>query len=76
MSILKCNGKIFVLADSPLVWNAISIPTVTSNLTYTGDIQSPTITGYDENTMTKGGKTNGTNAGTYEITFTPKSGYQ
>lgn len=76
MSILKCNGKIFVLADSPLVWNAISIPTVTSNLTYTGDIQSPTITGYDENTMTKGGETNGTNAGTYEITFTPKNGYQ
>lgn len=76
MSILKCNGKIFVLADSPLTWNAISIPTVTSNLTYTGDIQSPTITGYDENTMTRGGTTSKTNAGTYEITFTPKSGYQ
>lgn len=76
MSILKCNGKIFVLSGSPLTWDAISIPTVTSNLTYTGDIQSPTITGYDENTMTVGGKTNGTNAGTYEITFTPKSGYQ
>ena len=76
MSILKCNGKIFVLSGSPLTWNAISIPTVTSNLTYTGDIQSPTITGYDENTMTMEGKINGTNAGTYEITFTPKSGYQ
>lgn len=76
MSILKCNGKIFVLSGSPLTWNAISIPTVTSNLTYTGDIQSPTITRYDENTMTMEGKINGTNAGTYEITFTPKSGYQ
>ena len=55
MSILKCNGKIFVLADSPLVWNAINTPTVTSNLTYNGNIQSPTITGYDANTMTMGG---------------------
>lgn len=76
MSILKCNGKIFVLSGSPLTWNAISIPTVTSNLTYTGDIQSPTITGYDENTMTVGGEANGIGVGTYEITFTPKSGYQ
>lgn len=76
MSILKCNGKIFVLSGSPLTWNVISIPTVTSNLTYTGNIQSPTITGYDENTMTRGGATSKTNAGTYEITFTPKSGYQ
>ena len=56
--------------------NILEVPIVTSNLTYNGNAQSPTIYGYDENTMTMGGVTSGTDIGTYQIAFTPKSGYE
>ena len=54
----------------------IDVPTVSGTLTYTGEAQSPTWSGYDEEEMTIGGKTSGTNAGTYTATFTPNAGYK
>lgn len=76
MAILKYNGKIFNLAGSTVVSSIINISTVIANLTYNGEEQSPTIIGYDSNTMTIGGTTSGINAGNYEVTFTPKNGYK
>ena len=74
---LSKYGK-FYMRDGKLLrpTNILEVPIVTTNLTYNGTAQSPTIYGYDENTMTMGGVTSGTNAGTYQITFTPKSGYE
>ena len=54
----------------------IDVPTATGTLTYTGEAQSPTWSGYDEGEMTIGGETSGTNAGTYTATFTPNAGYK
>ena len=51
-----------------------SVPTQSGTLTYTGEAQSPTWTNYDTNTLTISGDTSKTNAGTYQATFTPKSG--
>ena len=56
--------------------NIASVPTQTGSLTYNGSTQSPTWSGYDTSKMTLGGTTNGTNAGSYAATFTPKSNYQ
>lgn len=56
--------------------NILEVPVVTTNLTYNGTAQSPTIYGYDSNKMTMSGVTSGTDIGTYQITFTPKSGYE
>ena len=74
---LSKDGK-FYMRDGKLLHpaNILEVPIVTSNLTYNGNAQSPTIYGYDENTMTMGGATSGTDIGTYQITFTPKSGYE
>lgn len=73
---LSKDGK-FYMRDGKLLrpTNILEVP-VTSNLTYNGNAQSPAIYGYDENTMTMSGVTSGTDAGTYHITFTPKSGYE
>lgn len=53
-----------------------SVPSQSGSLTYTGSAQSPAWNNYDPNTLEIGGVTSGTNAGTYEATFTPKDGYQ
>lgn len=53
-----------------------SEPSQSGNLTYTGNEQSPAWNSYDPNTLTIGGTTKATNAGTYTATFTPKDGYQ
>ena len=53
-----------------------SVPTQSGSLTYTGSAQSPQWNGYDEERLTIGGTTTGTNAGSYTATFTPKSGYE
>ena len=52
-----------------------TVPTQSGSLTYTGSPQSPTWNGYNPDTLTLGGVTQGTDAGTYEATFTPKAGY-
>lgn len=52
-----------------------TVPTQSGSLTYTGSPQSPTWNGYNPDTLTLGGVTQETDAGTYEATFTPKDGY-
>ena len=54
----------------------MTIPTQSNSLTYTGLAQSPTWNNYDSGKMTLGGTTSGTNAGSYNATFTPKTNYK
>ena len=54
----------------------ISAPSYSGTLTYTGLEQSPTWDGYDSSTMTIGGVTSATDAGTYITTFTPNEDYE
>lgn len=51
---------------------ALAVPTQSGTLTYTGSAQSPEWSGYDADKMTLGGATSGTNAGSYNATFTLK----
>lgn len=51
----------------------LAIPVQSGTLTYTGSAQSPTWSGYDADKMTLGGATSGTNAGSYNVTFTIKN---
>ena len=51
---------------------ALAVPTQSGTLTYTGNAQSPEWSGYDADKMTLGGVTSGTNAGSYNATFTLK----
>lgn len=53
-----------------------TIPSQSGSLTYTGSPQSPSWNGYDPATLTLGGTTEATDAGTYTATFTPKDDYQ
>lgn len=52
-----------------------AVPTQSGTLTYTGSAQSPSWNSYNPETMTLGGTTTGTDAGSYNATFTPKEGY-
>lgn len=49
---------------------AVAIPSQSGSLTYTGSAQSPSWSDYDTSKMTLGGTTSGTNAGSYQATFT------
>ena len=55
---------------------SIDVPTQSGSLIYDGDIKSPTWAGYDNIKMTIGGTTSGTNAGSYNASFTPKTDYR
>ena len=52
-----------------------AVPSQNGTLTYTGSEQSPIWNSYNQETMTMGGVTKGTDAGSYNATFTPKEGY-
>ena len=52
-----------------------STPSQNGSLTYNGSVQSPTWNSYDPEQLTLGGTTEGTNAGDYEATFTPKEDF-
>ena len=54
----------------------ISVPTVSGSLTYNGQTQSPTLTGYDADKMVLSGDTSGTNAGSYTVVVTPTAQYK
>lgn len=54
----------------------ISVPTVSGSLTYNGQAQSPTLTGYDADKMALSGDTSGTNAGSYTAVVTPTAQYK
>ena len=53
--------------------NSVNIPTITGSYTYLGSVIVPTISGFDENTMTKTGDLSATNAGNYTITVSLKN---
>ena len=53
-----------------------TIPVQSGSLTYNGSAQSPSWSNYDSAQLTIGGTTSGTNAGSYNATFTPTSNYQ
>ena len=55
---------------------SVGVPSQSGGLTYTGSAQSPVWSGYDAAKLTLGGTTSGTNAGSYNATFTPGSNYQ
>ena len=78
LSITEGEVKSVIKADDgEVMWSApLAIPTVTSSLTYTGSSQAPTVTGYDSDTMVRGGDASAINAGTYTVTYTPKDGYR
>lgn len=54
----------------------ISVPTVSGSLTYNGQAQSPTLTGYDAGKMILSGDTCATNAGSYTAVVTPTAQYK
>ena len=54
----------------------IAVPTQSGTLTYDGGSLTPTWNNYDSSKITIDGDINGTNAGTYTTTFTPKAGYK
>lgn len=56
--------------------NITTTPSQSGSLTYTGSAQSPAWSGYDSGKMTIGGVTSGTDAGSYNATFTPTANYQ
>lgn len=56
--------------------NIITTPVQDGTLTYSGKAQSPTWKDYDTDKLTLGGTTSGTNAGSYDATFTPTKNYQ
>ncbi len=53
-----------------------SVPSQSGSLTYTGSAQSPSWSNYDSAQLTIGGVTSGTNAGSYNATFTPTANYR
>lgn len=55
---------------------SMAIPSQSGTLTYTGSAQSPSWSNYDSSKMTLGGTTSGTNAGSYNATFTPGANYK
>ena len=63
-------------AVSSIAFTIDVVPTQSGALTYTGQAQSPSWNSYNPDTMTLGGVTTGTNAGTYTATFTPKDKYK
>lgn len=63
-------------AISDFAYTISSAPTQSGSLTYTGAQQSPTWNSYDPKALQIGGTTTGTNAGTYQATFTPIEPYK
>ena len=53
-----------------------TVPSQSGTLTYTGGAQSPSWSNYDSAQLTIGGVTSGTNAGSYNATFTPNANYR
>lgn len=55
---------------------SMSVPSQSGTLTYSGSAQGPSWSNYDSSKMTLGGTTSGTNAGTYNATFTPDDNHK
>jgi len=78
---LKAASKAQTAADAALeaisgiAYTINAVPSQNGTLTYTGSAQSPSWNSYNSDTLTIGGVTSGTDAGTYTATFTPKEKY-
>lgn len=72
--------KITRKSDGVVLWIGVqtisAVPSISGTYTYTGSAITPTWSNYDSNQLTIGGAYSATNAGTYNATFTPKTGYQ
>ena len=53
-----------------------TVPSQSGTLTYSGSAQSPSWSNYNSAQLTLGGVTSGTNAGSYNATFTPTANYR
>lgn len=53
-----------------------TVPSQSGSLTYSGSAQSPSWSNYSAAQLTLGGVTSGTNAGSYNATFTPTANYR
>lgn len=62
-------------AVAGIVYTINAVPTQNGTLIYNGQAQSPSWNSFNEDTLTLGGVTTGTNAGSYVATFTPKDKY-
>ena len=66
--------------DKTVSWSigraTVNVPTQSGSLTYNGEAQPPSWSGYDSSKMTLGGTTSGTNAGSYDANFTTTANYQ
>lgn len=66
--------------DKTVSWSigraTVNVPTQSGSLTYNGEAQSPSWSGYDSSKMTMGGTTSGTNVGSYDANFTTTANYQ
>ena len=62
------------LSDLTSTINAV--PSQNGVLTYTGSQQTPSWNSFDAEKLTLGGTTTGTDAGSYNATFTPKEGFK
>ena len=51
-----------------------AVPSQSGTLTYNGQAQTPSWNNYDPNALEIGGTQSATDAGTYQVTFTPKEG--
>lgn len=81
---VKPKGE-YVWADGTqntvnVIWRidkaVVAVPAQSGTLTYTGSALTPGWSNYDSNKLTIGGTTSGTNAGSYNATFTPKANYR
>ena len=74
VTILYTEGGVTAQAQQAVTVQkaSIAVPTQSGSLTYNGNAQSPTWSGYDQAEMTLGGVTTGTNAGNYNAVFTLK----
>lgn len=53
-----------------------AVPSQSNTLTYNGTAQSPTFNNYETDKMTISGTQSATNAGTYQVSFTPGAKYK
>lgn len=74
VTILYTEGGVTAQAQQAVTVQkaSVAVPTQSGSLTYNGNAQSPTWSGYDQAEMTLGGVTTGTNAGPYNAVFTLK----
>lgn len=69
------------VGEKNIVWSIdrqtiYDVPSQTGAIVYDGTSKTPTWANYDTDKLTIGGVTTGTNVGSYNATFTPKSNYK